>query len=172
MTTGRRKGVKRSDRRWIDPEGGEWDSKFEWLVYEGLRGNGDRVRRCGPGDTIAYKSSVKQGRCLECSSDKVVQERTYTADLFMVRDNSSTTPSNGGGYLIECKGYFPGPKRKLLRDLSKQLQGVSLRIIFESNRPLRGTKKTTPVEYMHKYCREIVPGVWDKKAKEVIWYEH
>lgn len=170
MATGRRKGVKRSDRRWIDPEGGEWDSRFEWLVYTGLRDNGDRVRRCDTSDSIAYTSSVKQGRCVECRSTQVVQVRSYTADLFMVEDIAGTTHS-GGGYLIECKGYFPAPKRKLFSDLSKQLQGVGLRIIFESNRPLRGTKQTTPVDYIHKYCKAVVPGVWDKKSKEVHWYE-
>jgi len=168
MTSGRRKGVKRSDRRWIDADGGEWDSKFEWRVYNGLRDHGNRIRRCDERDAIAYNTSVRQGRCLECKSNAVIQERIYTADLFMVseRDGGAT----GGGYLVECKGYFPGTKRALFRAISKQLQGIGLRIIFESNRQLKGTKNMTPVGYIHKYCKGVVPGVWDKKTEQVTWY--
>jgi hypothetical protein len=163
-----RKGVKKSDRRWIDPDTGEeWDSKFEWRVFIGLRSGGYRLRRCDESDSIAYNSSVKQGRCLECSATRVVQERIYTSDLYVV-DNP--TGIAGGSYLVECKGYFPGDKRSLFVAVTKQLQGVDLRIIFESNRQLKGTKQT-PVSYIHKYCKNVVPGVWDKKTEKVTWYE-
>lgn len=163
-----RVGSKRSDRRWQDDDTGElWDSKFEWQVYNGLRSAGYRIRRCTESDAIAYNSSVKQGRCVECNGSRVVQERIYTSDLYVVEHRGEAT---GGGYLVECKGYFPGTKRSLFRALTKQLQGVDLRIIFESNRTLRGTK-VTPVEYIHKYCKNIVPGVWDKKSAEVTWHE-
>lgn len=164
---GRRKGQKRSDRRWIAEDGSEWDSKFEWSVFEGLRSNGYRVRRCNESDSIAYHSPVKQGRCLECGSSSVVQERTYTADLYVVE---GTAEDPGCKYLIECKGYFPSPKRSLFRALSAGLQGTGLRIVFESNQRLRGTKMT-PVEYIQRYCKNVIPGVWDKKNKQVVWYE-
>lgn len=167
MASGRRKGVKRSDRRWIAPDGAEWDSKFEWRVFEGLKRTGRRVRRCTESDSIAYITPVKQGSCVECGGLKVVQNRIYTADLYVVDDPED---SAGGSYLVECKGFFPGPKRNLYRNLAKQLPGVSLRIIFEANRKLRGTK-VTPVEYTHKYIKNVIPGVWDKKLEKVIWHE-
>ena len=167
MTKGKRVGSKRSDRRWEDPEGGLWDSKFEWEVYLGLRNNGYRVRRCDESDTFAYDTRVAKGRCLECQSDAVVQGRTYTADLFVVEHKEGVAR---GRYLVECKGYFPAAKRSLFRAVASQLPDVDLRIIFESNRRLRGTKMT-PVEYIHRYCKNVVPGVWDKTTKEVTWHE-
>jgi len=162
-----RKGVKRSDRRWIDEDGSEWDSQFECRVFHGLRGSGHRVRRCDQGDTIAYNSPVKQGGCLECGSDAVIQNRIYTADLFVVEDPQDPT---GGGYLVECKGYFAADKRSLFRSISKQIEGTSLRIIFESPKKMRGTKLTGP-EYIHKYCKNVIPGVYDKKTETVVWHE-
>jgi hypothetical protein len=167
VTFGRRKGSKRSDRRWIDPDGVEWASKFEWRVFERLRSDGYRIRKCTKSDTVTYNTPVKQGCCVECGSSRVVQVRTYTSDLYVVEDSPDT---GNKGYLIECKGYFPGPKRKLFCAVAKQLTGVDLRIIFESNKQLKGTK-STPVEYIHKYAKNVLPGVWDGKTETVTWYE-
>jgi hypothetical protein len=165
-----RKGSKRSDRRWIDPGGQEWDSKFEWLVYERLRSDGYRVRRCDESDSIAYHSGVRQGRCLECGSAQVVQERIYTPDLFVVGRVGSDEQCRSA---IECKGYFPGSKRNLFRSVAKQwgrewdeAEGPDLRIVFESNR-LRGTALSS-VEYVHKYAKNVTPGlaVFQGRGKE------
>jgi hypothetical protein len=35
---------------------------------------------------------------------------------------------------------------------------------------MRGTKLTGP-EYVHKYCKHVVPGVYDKKTQEITWFE-
>lgn len=164
---GYRKGVKRSDRRWIDDDGSEWDSKFECDVYRGLARNGHRVRRADEGDTIAYNSKVKNGRCVECCGDNVVQDRIYNADLYVVTDKEDP---EGEGYLVECKGVWLGPKRNLFRSVAGQLQGTNLRIVFQANRRMKGTKMT-PVEYCHRYTKNIIPGLWDNKNKRIEWFE-
>jgi hypothetical protein len=53
-----------------------------------------------------------------------------------------------------------------LKDTGKRL----LRIVFESGAKLRGSKLTGP-EYVHKYCKGVIPGVYSKKDKEITWFE-
>ncbi len=167
--TGRRKGWKRSDKRWIDERGQEWDSRFEWQVFEALRNAGVDIRRCDKRDTIAYGTRVRGGSCLECGSDQVIQARAYTADLYVLGNQ----PFNPGlGYLLELKGYWQASKRTLFRSVAKQCanEGINLRIVFESGRRMRGTQLNGP-EYVHKYCKNVVPGVYNKKTQEIIWHE-
>ena len=166
---GYRKGWKRSDKRWVDNEGGEWDSRFEWQVYRALEDSGYNIRRCDERDTISYGTPVRSGTCVDCGSGRVFQARTYTSDLYVMGDQ----PLNkGDGYLLELKGYWQAPKRTLFRYISKQCleEGIGLRIAFESGKPMRGTKLTGP-EYVHKYCKGVMPGVFNKKTKEIEWFE-
>lgn len=166
--TGSKKGTKRSDRRWVDDTGREWDSRFEWLVYTSLESSGYNIRRCDERDTIYYQSPVSSGYCLDCESRGVVQSRSYNADLYVMEDQPKGIE---GGYLLELKGYFPATKRSLFRNIAKQcgIDNVGLRIIFESPYKMRGTKMTGP-EYIHKYCKNVIPGVFDKKTGEVQWH--
>jgi hypothetical protein len=39
VTAGKRVGHKRSDMRWIDPEGTTWASRFEYEVFLGRKRN-------------------------------------------------------------------------------------------------------------------------------------
>jgi hypothetical protein len=164
---GRKVGFKRSDRRYQSDDGQLWDSEFEWKVFNGLRSNGYRIRRCDEGDTVSYHTPVKQGRCVECGSNDCVQERTYTPDIFVVE--SPCRSATGRNYYIECKGYFPAEKRSLLRAVAGQSKGVDLRIVFERLVSLKGTKGTN-VDYVHKYLK-IPVGVWDRKEQRIVWYE-
>lgn len=167
--TGYRKGWKRSDKRWIDGEGNEWASRFECQVYEALRDSGVNLRRCDERDTISYGTRVRGGACVDCGSHEVFQARTYNSDLYVL-GNQPFNP--GDGYLLELKGYWAAPKRTLFRSVSKQCQheGIGLRIVFESGAKLRGSKLTGP-EYVHKYCKGVIPGVYSKKAKEITWHD-
>jgi hypothetical protein len=160
-------GFKRSDRRYRSDDGQEWDSRFEWVVYNGLTSNGYSVRRCDESDAFAYNTTVKQGRCVECGSPKVLQERTYTPDLFVggVKGKRATVNDS---YYIECKGYFPSDKRNLFRSFANQTEGLSLRILFPSEVRLKGTKVTN-VQYVKKFCKTIPVGLWDKSNEEIIW---
>ena len=164
-----KKGTKRSDRRWVDDEGRDWDSRFEFTVYTSLKSAGYNLRRCDERDTINYGTSIRNSSCLDCASSRVIQSRVYNSDLYVLEDQPEGI---AGGYLLELKGYFPATKRSLFRAVAKQCgeDGISLRIVFESDRPMRGTKLTGP-EYIHKWCKNVVPGWFNKKTGEVEWYE-
>lgn len=128
---GKRAGSKRSDRRWIDPTGALWASKFEYEVYEELRGqlwlNTEwTIERCGPSDTLGYNTSVKNGRCTQCQSTCTVQERTYTPDLVLVR---RVQGQEARRVYIEAKGYFEGTKRNLFRQVVKAHSDVDIRLV-------------------------------------------
>lgn len=166
--TGSKKGTKRSDRRWLDAEGREWDSRFEWLVYTALESSGYNIRRCDERDSIDYSSQIRGGYCLDCEGSRVVQSRTYTADLYVLERQSKGIK---GGYQLELKGYFPATKRSLFRAVAEQCEadGISIRIVFESKYKMRGSKMTGP-EYIHRYCKNVIPGVFNKKTGEVEWY--
>lgn len=165
--SGYRKGFKRSDKRWIDDEGREWASRFEWSVFTALQSTGYNLRRCNKSDTISYGTRIRGGHCVDCGGNSVIQKRTYTSDLYVMGDKSGDLEP---GYLLELKGYWQAPKRTLFRSIAKQCvdQGIDLRIVFESNKTLRGSKLTGP-EYVRKYCKGVEPGYWDKKAQEIVW---
>lgn len=153
----RRRTSRRGNRRYVDPHGDEWDSQFEWFVYNGLRDLGYSVRRCTSSDSIAYHSQVKQGRCLECGSDGTVQERIYTPDLY-VADDPTQSRDERGGYFIECKGYWPAEKRSLLRQVKEQNPSLDLRVLFAK------VAKLTPKRSNVAYVNDIIhatAGAWN-----------
>lgn len=125
-----RVGRKRSDRRWRDEEGVEWDSQFEARVYERLRSYGVAVRKCDKGDTLSYSEPKRGHECLACGSTEISQSRAYTPDLFV---DTSEAGDGSEGYYVEVKGYFPAPKRKLFRDFLKARPDVSVRLVFETD---------------------------------------
>jgi len=166
---GRKLGFKRSDRRFQSDDGQLWDSQFEFRVYDGLRSSGYRLRRCDESDSIAYNTTVKQGRCVECGGAKCVQERIYTPDLFVVEDPTGKE-DQGRQYYIECKGYFPADKRALLRAVASQRAGVDLRILFEREVKLKGTVGTN-IAYVHKMMKGVPVGTYDKTTQGIVWHE-
>ena len=166
---GRKVGTRRSDRRYLDDHGTQWASEFESRVYHALRDSGNRVRKCDDSDSIAYNTTVKQGRCLECGSSNCVQQRTYTPDLYVVGPKGER-PYFDGGYYIECKGYFPADKRSLLRAVANQATGIDLRIVFQRVNRLPGTKLNN-VQYVFKYLKGVTPGVFDAADRSIVWYE-
>ena len=135
-----------ADRRFIDPEGEEWASEFEYQVYEGLRILGYAVRKCGKGDSFTYTSAVIGGRCLECSSGRVRQERSYTPDLYVSDLPTETGPE---GYYVEAKGYWNAHKRNLLRSAVRENKDLNPLFVFQSDK--RATPKLTYTQYAAKY---------------------
>lgn len=140
--------------RWQDPDGTVWASKFEYEVFATLREKGYAVTKTSPEDSLPYASDVKQGRCLECGSKRVVQERSYTPDLFV-----HTSPSAGGGvqdsgrirtgYYIEAKGYLRADRRKLLRCFRKANPDVDLRLVAQRDYKVgKGTLSSWAVKYL------------------------
>lgn len=158
---GKRVGTKRSDRRWQAVDGTIWASKFEYQVYDALvrhfEGNPRvSVERCGPDCTLGYHSSVKNGRCKECRSVCVVQERTYTPDIRIVRTSESGQKRTT---YIEAKGYFEGSKRSLFRQVLKSYESLDIRIVAERDHPVtRG--KTNLSDWAKRF--KVKFHLWDK----------
>jgi hypothetical protein len=152
-----RVGTKRADRRWKAPDGTVWASKFEWKVYEGLRKAGVTVRKCDSRDTVRYIERKRNGRCLECGSNSVVQDRTYTPDLFVSTPREESPLS---GYYIEAKGYFRADKRQLFRCLVASNKNYAIRVILERDGWV--TKgKTKYTDYFARYLKKTPVHVWD-----------
>lgn len=152
-----RVGKKRSDRRWRAPNGTVWASRFEWQVYDALKSANVSVRKCDKDDTISYVEPKRSGRCLECGSDKVVQERTYTPDLFVSETREGDA---SGGYYLETKGYFRPEKRKLFRDFRTSNPDYPIRFILERDSWV--TKgKTKLTDYFQRYLKTVPVHVWD-----------
>jgi hypothetical protein len=128
---GKRVGAKRSDLRW-EAEGEIWASPFEYKVYDHLRANGRTIRRADERDKLTYNTPVKQGRCTQCNSCSIVQERTYTPDLVVVQ-GERREEAIGRVYFIETKGYFDGPKRNLFRQVKSQHTSIDLRLLASSD---------------------------------------
>lgn len=133
LPNGKRVGTKRSDRRWLAPDGTIWASKFEYQVYDALvrhfaSNTRVSVERCGSDCTLGYNSAVKNGRCKKCGDVCVVQERTYTPDIRIVRTSESGEQRTT---YIEAKGYFEGSKRSLFRQVLKTHQSLDIRIVAE-----------------------------------------
>ena len=162
-------GRKRSDRRWEADDGVEWASKFEHDVYYRLRSDGYRVRKCDESDSVSYQSSVKQGHCLECGSNGIVQLRTYTPDLFLV---GGLRQGERGGAIVECKGKFTSDKRKLFREVAAQWEGPDLCIVFQGSR-LPGLQSSS-IEWCQRYCKNVTPGLWSTatqtRESSIAWY--
>ena len=156
-----RVGRKRSDRRYLDPTGEQWASKYEWETYEYLRSVGANVRRCTSSDTITYSERKPSCVCLECGSGDVVQERRYTPDLFVIPKGGG----DSGGYYIEVKGYFRGEKRRLFRCLRNDRPDIDIRVVSYAN-PKTGKLRLT--EYFERYLKttpivvgyENIPEEW------------
>lgn len=149
-----RLSAKRSDRRWKDEHGTVWASKFEYQVYVKLCAAGLMVRKCEQGsiDTLAYTTPIRQGRCTQCGSGSVVQERTYTADVYLGPD--PTTTGKPSGLYIETKGFFPAEKRGLLRHFRKTGPDVNLCVIANADHWVtKGRSRLS--DYFARYLKDV-----------------
>jgi len=153
-----------ADRRFKADDGTIWASKYESQVYAELRRVlGSRVRKCtsGGADTFPYPSTVRGGRCLECQSGSVVQDRSYTPDLFLeqARDGSGPGPA-----YIEAKGYWDAHKRGLLRSAARANPDLNLIFVFASDKWVtKGKSKYT--DYIRKYFPGSTSVVWSPVHK-------
>ncbi|MEK0325880.1 MAG: hypothetical protein QQN63_09270 [Nitrosopumilus sp.] len=141
-----RVGTKRSDFRWRDDTGHVWASKLESLVFEELSKDARiDVRRCekGSSDTFSYVSPVRGGVCVGCGCKEIVQQRTYTPDLYIRRKARGIDDS---GYYLEIRGRFTGPKRNLIRNFIKTGPGIDLRMLLERDRDDIGMRVCTVCE--------------------------
>lgn len=151
-----------ADRRHVADDGVVWASRYESEVYAELRRVlGERVRKCGDGDSVPYTSTVRGGRCLECESGQVVQRRTYTPDLFV---DTSQSGDESAGYFVEAKGYWDAHKRNLLRSVTRANPDLNLVLIFlRDGWVTKGKSKYT--DYVARYLPGCPSVVWNNKLK-------
>lgn len=141
IVPGKRVGTKRSDTRWMAEDGTVWASRFEFIVYKTLKDKGYVVRKTDEQDRMAYASGVTNGRCTECGSGRVVTERHYTPDLFVIprhSDAGQVDPKGDArrGYYLEVKGYLRADRRTLLRAFVKERPGCDLRLVVQRDYPV------------------------------------
>lgn len=157
VTLGRRVGTKRSDTRWEAPDGTIWASKFEYEVFDRLRGTVNVRRTVEGADTFKYATHLRQGVCHACGSPNVGQERAYTPDLLV-------TPQHGGaGFYVDVKGYIRKERRSLLRAFVLERPDVPLRLIVQRDYPV--SAKASLVEWAGKYLK-IPVHVWNGDIPE------
>lgn len=155
-------GTKARDMRFMGPDGQEYASRFEYVVFDAYRRSGTPCRRTikGSRDTLSYTLPVRNATCGSCGSDKIGQQRKYTPDLFHDGD-----PERGGeqGYFIEVKGYLRAPQRSLLRAFCKARPDVNLRFILQRDFPI--SKSSTISVWISRFLKKKWV-VWDGKIPE------
>ena len=146
------------NRSYTANDGTVWDSRFESEVYDRLSLLEVPMRRCEAGrDSLPYDSSIKEGFCLECESNSVVQRRLYTPDL-RVGDVGGGIES--GGSYIEAKGWWPAPRRRLLREALKGKPLVRMLFVFQKDNWItKGKSRYT--DYVARYIKTAEALVWD-----------
>ena len=160
---GHRTGTKRSDRHWTDPEGGTWDSRYEYLVWRAYRTADATIRRTTKSDTMAFVLPIKRGKCGACGSDQVGQLRTYTPDFHVTTHNSKHETEL---YYIEAKGYLRPKERSLLRAFYKTNPDAPVRYLLQSDFPAGArSKRTGERSRISQWFNKFLP-----KAKVSIWH--
>lgn len=154
-------GTKPSDRRFRAPDGSEWDSRFEWTVYDVLLRQGHAIERCKRGGhhTVSYMQQLNNASCGACGSTEVGKRRTYTPDLFHHAVGGGAAKDANAGYCIELKGYLRAEERSLLRALCKARPDLDLRFIFQRNWVVSKSSGTTILEWCRKFLKRPC-AVW------------
>jgi hypothetical protein len=153
-------GKSSKDHRWLSPNGEEWDSRFEFQVYESIHNSGQApVRRCTKdkrkeSDTLVYTMPVRDASCDACKSTEVSKRRTYTPDLYSPdaygRDDRVYSHA---GFYIEIKGYLRADQRALLRAFCKARPDIDLRIVFQRDFKVgSGTATSWVSKYLKRPC--------------------
>jgi hypothetical protein len=153
---GTRVGIKRSDRRWLSPDGEEFDSKFEYEVYATFKKTPAEVYRTTKSNTLAYTSPIRNGSCTSCGGTDVGQQRHYTPDLFVIPSDSK---HKAVGYYVEVKGYLRPRERSLFRSIYKTHANVDLRFLFATDFRASGTKGSITV-WFKKFCPNWKLAIW------------
>lgn len=151
-------GTKDRDMRFRSPDGQEWASRFEWLVYDAYQRAGYACRRTikGSSDTLSYNESVRGATCDSCGKAEISKPRTYTPDLFFAERGAGV---EAGSY-IEAKGYLRSPQRALLRAFCKTRKDVALRIIYQRDFPV--SKSSTISSWTNRYLK-VPYAIWNGK---------
>lgn len=80
--------------------------------------------------TLSYKLPKRLGKCQDCGSENVVEQKVYTPDFIL--DN---------GIIIECKGKFTPSERTKMVQVLKDNPTSDIRILFQRDNWLTKKKK-------------------------------
>jgi len=162
---GEKIGKKRADRRWRSPDGEEWDSRYEYIVYRKYREAGYAIERCTESDTFSFTLPIRGGECRSCGATTVGQRRTFTPDFRIV---SPDKQHPAVAYYIETKGYLRARERSLARSFNKAHPNADVRYIFQSDH--RISRPTTRTDgCVISWFKRFMPGkraqVWTGEVK-------
>jgi len=157
---GRKKGSKRSDKRWEAPDGTVWDSGYEYDCYRAFRNIGYNVTVCyrGKGHTFNYVEPTRGGQCMECGSTEVFKHRSYTPDFYLQWEDNKP-------FYVETKGYWRPSQRALFQKFLKSNPELDVRIVLQSN-AYKG-KLANMQEYVARYMK-IPSHVWSPVNKSQV----
>ncbi len=136
-------------------------STFEGTIDEQLKAAG--VKYSYESVTVEWVRKVASGRCLSCGHSEVGQLCHYTPDFVIEkRGAGGDVPTT---LWIEAKGYLDGPDRTKLRAIRKQYPGQDLRLVFQRDNVIKGTKAKTrysawAAKYGFVYAIGKVPTEW------------
>ena len=151
-------GHKRSDMRYRDETGTEWASKLESDVYEWLTRNAASARKAESGrDSVAYQTAVRGGTCGECGCTRILQNHTYTPDIFAV----DAWPNKPGPVTLEVKGFLRAKDKRILRAVVKAGVISNMCLLF-------GRRHDKTVEWAKKFLPGVALGIFAKGTIEAI----
>jgi len=111
---------------------------------------------------MAFILPIKGGKCGDCGSTEVGQQRTYTPDLYVDPDH---TKRKTIGYYIEAKGYLRAKERALLRAFYKAHPDSAVRFLLQRDFPSGAKSKVTGKRSsITQWFRKFLPN-----AKVEIW---
>lgn len=132
-------------------------STFEGIIEQQLKELG--VNYEYESTVLPWVRKITSGKCLSCGHSEVGQQCDYTPDFRINRGQRT--------FFIEVKGYLDGPDRTKLRAIKAQYPDLDIRIVFQRDNPIKGTKnKTRYSEWARKYgfvySVGSVPSEWFK----------
>lgn len=106
--------------------------------------------------TITWLRSVSKGICNRCGAEEVNQRCKYTPDFVLAN-----------GIWIEAKGFLDGPDRTKLKAIRKQFPDLDLRLVFQRDNVIKGTKNKTRYSQWataagFKWALRVIPADWLK----------
>lgn len=130
-------------------------SGFEGTINEQLKASGVKYKY--ESVTIQWTRKISSGRCLSCGHSEVGQLCDYTPDFEVEGQN--------GTFYIEAKGYLDGPDRTKLRAVRQQHPGIDIRLVFQRDNVIKGTKNKTrysawAAKYGFVFAVGKVPTEW------------
>lgn len=138
-------------------------SLFEDIIDEQLKRSG--VSYDYESETIPWTDKVSSGVCFKCGHPEVGQRRNYTPDFRIAFNDERGRCVRQ--FFIEVKGRLTSEDRRKLRGVKKQYPELDLRLLFQKDNVIPGTKEKTrysawATKFGFKWSVGEVPKHWLK----------